>query len=190
MTPSLSCVHKHLLSSDWERRPCPLKYFDTVSVCFRVPVLQWSLQFLVRVFTFLSLILWLALVKSNILAAPKVQQLYWVLADNETLLKMFPKSPSKWCTSSQTGSLHIFASRFRRDCSVSIRDIFWGNRPRHETKPTQEMLGDYVWSGVSEVDSHGFGECYVCCNEIETQWSIYLNQIPHATERVTKLIFQ
>ena len=26
--------------------------------CFRVPVLQWSLQFLVRVFTFLSLILW------------------------------------------------------------------------------------------------------------------------------------
>ena len=31
--------------------------FDTVSVCFRVPVLQWSLQFLVGVFTFLSLIL-------------------------------------------------------------------------------------------------------------------------------------
>ena len=27
-------------------------------VCFRVPVLQWSLQFLIRVFTLLSLILW------------------------------------------------------------------------------------------------------------------------------------
>ena len=30
----------------------------TVSVCLCVPVLWWSLQFLVRVFTFLSLILW------------------------------------------------------------------------------------------------------------------------------------
>ena len=56
--PSLSCVHKHLLSSDWKRRPCLSKYLDTVSVCFRVPILQWSLEFLVRVFTFFSLILW------------------------------------------------------------------------------------------------------------------------------------
>ena len=28
MTPSLSCIHKHLLSSDWESRPCLSKYFD------------------------------------------------------------------------------------------------------------------------------------------------------------------
>ena len=55
VTPSLSCVHKHLLSSDWERRPCLSKYLDTVSVCLCVPFLWWSLQFLVRVFTFLSL---------------------------------------------------------------------------------------------------------------------------------------
>ena len=48
----------HLLSSDWERRPCHLKYLDTVSVCLCVPVLLWSLQFLERVFTFLSLNLW------------------------------------------------------------------------------------------------------------------------------------
>ena len=48
--PSLSCVHKHLLSSDWERRPCQSKYLDTVSVCLCVPVLLWSLQFLVRCF--------------------------------------------------------------------------------------------------------------------------------------------
>ena len=26
--PSLSCVHKHLLSSDCERQSCLLKYFD------------------------------------------------------------------------------------------------------------------------------------------------------------------
>ena len=32
-----------------------LKYLDTVSVCLCVPVLRWSLQFLVGVFTFLSL---------------------------------------------------------------------------------------------------------------------------------------
>ena len=32
--------------------------YDTVSVCLCVPVLLWSLQFLVRVFTFLSLNLW------------------------------------------------------------------------------------------------------------------------------------
>ena len=51
--PSLSCVHKHSLSSDWKRRPCLSKYLDSVSVC--VPVLRWSLQFLVRVFTLLSL---------------------------------------------------------------------------------------------------------------------------------------
>ena len=55
-TPSLSCVHKHLLSSDWERRPCLSKYLNTVYVC--LCVLRWSLQFLVRVFTFLSLNLW------------------------------------------------------------------------------------------------------------------------------------
>ena len=55
VTPSLSCIHKHLLSSDWERRLCLSKYLDTVSVCLCVPVLRWSLQFLVRVFTFLSL---------------------------------------------------------------------------------------------------------------------------------------
>ena len=56
-----TCTQKHketytyirsLLIS--ERQPCPLKY----SVCFCVSVLQWSLQFLVRVFTFLSLILY------------------------------------------------------------------------------------------------------------------------------------
>ena len=55
--PSFSCVHKHLLPFDWDWLPCPLKYFDIVSVCFHVPVLQWSLQFLLTVFTFLSLIL-------------------------------------------------------------------------------------------------------------------------------------
>ena len=43
--------------SDWERWPCPSKYFNFVSV-FCVPVLRWSLQFLVRVFTFLSIIMW------------------------------------------------------------------------------------------------------------------------------------
>ena len=58
VTPSLSCVHKHLLSFDWERQPCQSKYLDTVSVCLCVPVILWSLQFLVRVFTFLSLNLW------------------------------------------------------------------------------------------------------------------------------------
>ena len=56
MMPSLSCVHVHLFSSDWERWPCPSKYFDLVSVCLRVPVLLWSFQFLLRVFSFLSLI--------------------------------------------------------------------------------------------------------------------------------------
>ena len=55
VTLSLSCVHKHLLSFNWERRPCQSKYLDTVSVCLCVPVLLWSHQFLVRVFTFLSL---------------------------------------------------------------------------------------------------------------------------------------
>ena len=54
---SLSCLHIRSPSSDWERQPCPSKYFDQVSVCLRVPVLRWSLQFLVRDFTFLSLIL-------------------------------------------------------------------------------------------------------------------------------------
>ena len=54
-TPSLSCVHKHLLSFDWGRRPCQSKYLDTVSVCLCVPVILWFLQFLVRVFTFFSL---------------------------------------------------------------------------------------------------------------------------------------
>ena len=44
--PSLSCVHKHLLSSDWKRLSCLSKYLDTVSVCLCVPVLWWSLQFL------------------------------------------------------------------------------------------------------------------------------------------------
>ena len=58
VTPSLSWVHKHLLSSDWERQPCQLKYLNTVSMCLCVPVLLWSLQFLVRVFTFPSLNLW------------------------------------------------------------------------------------------------------------------------------------
>ena len=43
---------------DWERRPCQSKYLDTVSACLCVSVLLWSLQFLVRVFTFLSLNLW------------------------------------------------------------------------------------------------------------------------------------
>ena len=50
--PSLSCVHKHLLSFDWERLLCQLKYLDTVSVCLCVPVLLWSLQFLVRMLLF------------------------------------------------------------------------------------------------------------------------------------------
>ena len=35
--------------------PCQSKYLDTISVCLCVPVVLWSLQFLVRVFTFLSL---------------------------------------------------------------------------------------------------------------------------------------
>ena len=55
--PSLSCAHIHLLFSDWERLPCPSKYLAQVSMCLHVPVLLWILQFLVRVFTFLSLIL-------------------------------------------------------------------------------------------------------------------------------------
>ena len=48
----------NLLSFDWGRRPCQSKYLETVSVCLCVPVPLWSLQFLVRVFTFLSLNLW------------------------------------------------------------------------------------------------------------------------------------
>ena len=38
--------------------PCLSKYLNTVSMCLCVPVLLWFLQFLVRVFTFLSLNLW------------------------------------------------------------------------------------------------------------------------------------
>ena len=38
VTPSLSCVHKHLLSFDWGRWPCQSKYLDSVSVCLCVPV--------------------------------------------------------------------------------------------------------------------------------------------------------
>ena len=57
-TPSLLHVPIHFFSSDWKRRPCLSKYLDKVSVCLCVPVLWWSLQFLVRVFTFLSLNLW------------------------------------------------------------------------------------------------------------------------------------
>ena len=41
--------------SDWERWPCLSKYLDIVSVCLCVPVFWWSLQFQVRVFSFLSL---------------------------------------------------------------------------------------------------------------------------------------
>ena len=33
VTPSLSCAQIHSLSSDWERWPCPSKYFDFISVC-------------------------------------------------------------------------------------------------------------------------------------------------------------
>ena len=33
VTPSLLCAHIHSLSSDWEGWPCPLKYFNFVSVC-------------------------------------------------------------------------------------------------------------------------------------------------------------
>ena len=43
------------IGRDWQRRSCLSKYLNTVSVCLCVPVIQWSLQFLVRVFTFLSL---------------------------------------------------------------------------------------------------------------------------------------
>ena len=57
VTPSLSCVHIHSFSSDWERQLWLSKYFDQVSVCLCVPFLWRSLQFLVRVFPFLSLIL-------------------------------------------------------------------------------------------------------------------------------------
>ena len=38
VTPSLSCVHKPLLSFDWGRRPCQSKYLDSVSVCLCVLV--------------------------------------------------------------------------------------------------------------------------------------------------------
>jgi hypothetical protein len=51
MASSLSCAHMHLLSFDWERWPI---LFPCVCLC-TCP--SWSLQFLVRVFTFLSLIL-------------------------------------------------------------------------------------------------------------------------------------
>ena len=33
VTPTLSCAHIHSLSSDWEGRLCPSKYFNFVSVC-------------------------------------------------------------------------------------------------------------------------------------------------------------
>ena len=33
VTPPLSCVHIHSLSSDWERRPCLLKYFKFPCAC-------------------------------------------------------------------------------------------------------------------------------------------------------------
>ena len=36
VTPSLSCAHIHLLSSDWERRSCLSKYFYCVSMCVLV----------------------------------------------------------------------------------------------------------------------------------------------------------
>ena len=36
VTSSLLCAHIHLLSSDWERRPCPSNSFDFVSVCLFV----------------------------------------------------------------------------------------------------------------------------------------------------------
>ena len=54
---SLEDRHGRLFQSEseWKRLLCLLKYLDTVSVCLCVPVLRWSLQFLVRVFTFLSL---------------------------------------------------------------------------------------------------------------------------------------
>ena len=57
MTPSLSCVHIHSLSSDWEKCMWLSKYFELVSVCFCVPFHRRSLLFLIRVFPFLSLIL-------------------------------------------------------------------------------------------------------------------------------------
>ena len=46
------------IGRDWKRWPCLSKYLYTVSMCLCVPVLRWSLQFLVRVFIFLSLNLW------------------------------------------------------------------------------------------------------------------------------------
>ena len=54
--PSLMCAHIQSLSFDWERRQCPYIsiLFPFVCSCACPP---WSLQFLVRVFTFLSLIL-------------------------------------------------------------------------------------------------------------------------------------
>ena len=33
LKPSLSCAHINLLSPDWERWQCPLKYFEFDSVC-------------------------------------------------------------------------------------------------------------------------------------------------------------
>ena len=48
-------THKHLLSFDWGRLPCQSKNLVTVSTCLCLPVISWSLQFLVRVFSFLSL---------------------------------------------------------------------------------------------------------------------------------------
>ena len=56
VTRVLSCTHTHSLSSDWERWSSPSKYFDFVSVCL-CACPPWSLQFLVRVLTFFSLIL-------------------------------------------------------------------------------------------------------------------------------------
>ena len=54
VTPSFSCVHKNSLF--WLiKTAVPVKISR---YSFRLPILQWSLQFLVGVFTFLSLILW------------------------------------------------------------------------------------------------------------------------------------
>ena len=56
VTPSLLCSHTFTLF--WLRKTAmPVKIFRLSFCVFFVPVLQWSLQYLIRVFTFLSLIL-------------------------------------------------------------------------------------------------------------------------------------
>ena len=77
-------VCSHLLSSDWKRWLCLSKYLDAVYLYLCVPVLRWSLQFLVRVFTFFSLNLWF-----------KIRKLYFNSCWNLCVLQKLPPTSIK-----------------------------------------------------------------------------------------------